>query len=98
MAKFALQNNYFEFNSKTKEQISGTAIGTNFTPPYACIFMDKEQTKFLDKELLNPWVLLRYIDDIFFVQTHGEESLQKFVDKLNNFHPGLRFSSKISVH
>ena len=42
MAKFALQNNYFEFNSKTKEQISGTAIDTNFTPPYACIFMDKE--------------------------------------------------------
>ena len=40
MAKFILQNNYFEFNGETKQQISGTAIGTKFTPPYACIFMD----------------------------------------------------------
>ena len=28
MAKFVLQNNYFEFNGETKQQISGTAIGT----------------------------------------------------------------------
>ena len=39
MAKFVLQNNYFEFNGETKQQISGTAIGTKFAPPYACIFM-----------------------------------------------------------
>ena len=40
MAKFVFQNNYFEFNGETKQQISGTAIGTKFAPPYACIFMD----------------------------------------------------------
>ena len=34
MAKFVLQNNYFEFNGETKQQISGTAIGTQFAPPY----------------------------------------------------------------
>ena len=28
MAKFVLQNNYFELNGETKQQISGTAIGT----------------------------------------------------------------------
>ena len=95
MATFVLKNNFFEFNSKTKQQISGTAIGTNFTPPYACIFMDKVETEFLDKELLKPWVWLRYIDDIFFVLTHGEESLQKFLEHLNDFHPGLRFTSEI---
>ena len=33
MAKFVLKNNYFEFNSKVKQQISGTAIGTKFAPP-----------------------------------------------------------------
>ena len=32
MAKFVLQNNYFEFNGETKQQISGTAIGTKFAP------------------------------------------------------------------
>ena len=28
MSKFVLQNNYFELNGETKQQISGTAIGT----------------------------------------------------------------------
>ena len=40
MAEFILKNNYFEFNGECKQQISGTAIGTKFAPPYACIFMD----------------------------------------------------------
>ena len=49
MAEFVLKNSFFEFNSKFKQQISGTAIGTKFAPPYACIFMDKVETEFLDK-------------------------------------------------
>ena len=32
MARFVLQNNYFEFNGIVKQQISGTAIGTKFAP------------------------------------------------------------------
>ena len=34
-AEFVLKNNYFEFNGKVKQQISGTVIGTTFAPPYA---------------------------------------------------------------
>ena len=37
MAKFVLQNNYFEFNGETKQQISATAIGTKLAPPYVYI-------------------------------------------------------------
>ena len=48
MAKFVLKNNYFEFNGKVKQQISGTAIGTKFATLYACIFMDEVETSFLD--------------------------------------------------
>ena len=44
MARFVLENNYFEFNGDVKKQISGTAIGTKFAPPYACIFMDDLET------------------------------------------------------
>ena len=32
----------------------------------------------------------------FFVWTHGEESLQQFLEHLNDFYPGLRFTSEIS--
>ena len=47
MAQFVLQNNYFEFNGETKQQISCTAIGPTFAPPYAGIFMDQVESEFL---------------------------------------------------
>ena len=40
MVDFVLKNNLFEFAFKFCKQISGIAIGTNFAPSYACIFMD----------------------------------------------------------
>ena len=64
MAKFVPQNNYFESNGETKQQISGTAIGTKFAPPYAYIFMDQVESEFLKTQI--PLVWFRYIDDIFF--------------------------------
>ena len=59
--------------------MSGTAIGTKFAPPYACIFMDRLENEFLDTQILKPLVWLRYIDDIFFIWTHSEEELKKFM-------------------
>ena len=65
MADFVLKNNYFELNKQIKQQISGTAIGTKLAPPYACLFMDKIETAFLETQELQPLVWFRYIDDIF---------------------------------
>ena len=56
MAKFLLQNNYFELNGQTKQQISGTAVGTRFAPPYACIFMDQVESEFLKTQTPQPLV------------------------------------------
>ena len=67
MARFVLKSNYFEFDSKIKQQVSGTTIGATFAPPYACIFMDRVEAEFLEKEHMKLWVWLRYIDGIFFV-------------------------------
>ena len=67
MARFVLENNYFEFNGDIKKQISGTAIGPKFAPPYACIFMDDLETIFLQAQSLQLLVWFRYIDDIFFI-------------------------------
>ena len=38
---------FWGFNGETKQQISGTAVGTKFAPPYACIFMDQVESEFL---------------------------------------------------
>ena len=67
MADFVLKNNCFEFNGQIKQQISGTAIGTKFGPPYVWLFMDKIETAFLETQELQPLVWFRYIDDTFFI-------------------------------
>ena len=65
MAEVVLRNNYFQFNSNLKHQISGTAIGTKFAPPYACIYMDYIKNQFLKNGQSQPWIWFRHIDDIF---------------------------------
>ena len=82
MAGFVLKNNYFEFNGSIKQQISGTAIGTKFAPPYACIFMDKFETNFLKTQTLQPLVWFRYINDVFLF-------MDSWRGKSNNFYTTL---------
>ena len=96
MAEFVLKNNYFEFNSTFKHQISGTAIGTKFAPPYACIFMDYIEREFLKSEQIQPWIWFRYIDEIFFIWIASEKELDEFLNRLNSFHPNLRFAHERS--
>ena len=40
--------------------------------------------------------MLAYIDDIFFIWTHGEEKLTQFLNELNNFHSNLKFTYETS--
>ena len=51
MAEFVLKNNYFEFNGKAKQQLSGTAIRTKFAPPYTCIFMNQVEIEFNEPQV-----------------------------------------------
>ena len=92
MTEFVIKNNLFEFNSKFFKQISVTAIGTKFAPPYACIFMDYIETEFLKYQEIKPWLRKRFMDDIFFIWRDTEKNLDKLLDDLNKFYPNLRFT------
>ena len=37
-----------------------------------------------------------YIDDIFFIWEHGEEPLEKFLNKLNTFYPLINCTGEYS--
>ena len=96
MAEFVLKNNSFEFNSNVKHQISGTTIDTKFNPPYACIYRDYIENHFLKNEQIQPWIWFRYIDEICFIWTASEKELDYFLERLNNFHPNLKFAHERS--
>ena len=90
MADFVLANNFFEFNNEFYQQISGTAMGTKFAPPYACLFIDwLEEHETCE---IKPWAYFRYIDDIFIIWTEGKDKLNTFFDKSNSFHPAIKFT------
>ena len=68
MAEFVLKSNFFAFSSKIKQQVLGTVIGTKFAP---CLFIDKSETSFLETQKLQFLVLLRYMNDIFYMDAWG---------------------------
>ena len=82
MTEFVLKNNFFEFNGVVKRQKSGTAIDTKCAPPYACIFMDEVETEFLKSEELQPFLWLRYTDDIFLYGLMEKRSSLSFLMNL----------------
>ena len=62
--------------------------------------MDKTEADFLKTQELQPFVWLRYIDDIFFIWMHGETEIKKFMEGLS-FLLNLQFtyeSSKKELH
>ena len=43
-----------------------------------------------------PMIWWRYIDNIFFIWEHGQESLRDFIDQLNLFHPTIKCNAEYS--
>ena len=54
--------------------------------------MDEVETEYLETQRFKPLVLLRFINDIFFIWTYGKENLQNFMNNLNNFKFNLKFT------
>ena len=93
-----LNQNFFTFNNEYFLQIHGTTMGTPMAPTYANIFM-----AVLEKELLLnapggliPLEWIRFIDDIFAIWTHGIETLNKFLDYINELHRTIKFDYTFS--
>ena len=96
LLNIVLEGNIFIFNGQVYQQCKGTAMGTKMAPSFANIFMAKLEQKFLSTQTLQPTTWKRYIDDIFCLWPHNLSQLQSFLDKLNNFHPTIKFTWSIS--
>ncbi len=88
-----LKENYFTFKYQLYLQKHGTAMGTKMAPSFANIFMGALEKSLLSSAPghLTPLLWKRFIDDIFLIWTHGEESFQTFIKHLNSVHPTIKF-------
>ena len=96
LLNLVLKKNAFEFNGDYYLQISGTAMGTKCAPSFANLTMHKFELDFVYNYRLKPLCYYRFIDDIFFIWTHGREELDNFIQHLNGCHPTIKFTSEIS--
>ena len=96
LAECVLKNNIFEHDGRYYHQKQGTAIGTKMAPPYAILFLAELEERLLANSDLKPTVWWRYIDDVFMIWEHGEESLQEFLSYLNSAHPTIKFTAEYS--
>ena len=56
--------------------------------------MDDLEEKILKDTELKPRIWWKYIDDIFFIWEHREDSLKQFIETLNACHPTIKFTAE----
>ena len=98
LTKFILEHNYFVFdeNNSFYVQTKGTSMGTKMAPQYANLFMHIIETKLFEKTPHLPLFYVRFIDDCFFLWTHGRETLNKFIDDFNGINESTTLTAEIS--
>ena len=97
LMEIVLTHNNFIFGEDNYLQISGTSMGTKMAPSMACLFMGLLESRLLLSSPKAPLMWTRYIDDIFFIWTHGSEELDSFLQMCNNFHSSIKFTSESST-
>ena len=60
--------------------------------------MDKTETMFLKSQESKPLVWFWYIDDVFFIWTHGKEKPEKFLNEFSNYHPNIKSPNDFKKH
>ena len=92
LIRIILTMNNFTFNSKHYLQKHGTAMGTRIAPSYANLFLSNFERDAVLNSPHQPYLWLRFIDDIFMIWNAGPEKLKVFVDYLNNLHSTIKLT------
>ena len=72
-------------------------MGTKLATSFANIFMGDFEDKFVYSYPVKPLIRKRFIDDIFFIWTYGDNKLKDFVTHLNNCHDTIKFTREQSL-
>ena len=90
LAHIVLHNNVFQFNGDHYTQIHGCAMGSRFSPSYACCFMAYLEEDWLKHAPIKPILYKRYIDDILIIMQGPAENIKHFADYINTQHATIK--------
>ena len=88
----------FRFQNEYYLQQDGVAMGSPLAPIMADVFMTKIETKLNRFSVNKPVLWLRYVDDIFCLFNTELNKILKFQERINNWHPNLKFTLEIETN
>jgi hypothetical protein len=91
-----LKNNNFKFKDRHYMQTEGTAIGSRLGMNYACTYMGEWENTLLHESNQTPLAYWRFVDDIWGIWQHGEQSLLEFQTRANAIHPRITVELRYS--
>ena len=101
LLRMALQNNFFNFDSKICKQTDGVAMGSPLGPSLANVFLCFHEQVWLNdcQEDFKPVYHRRYVDDIFALFC-SPDHLENFTNYLNSKHKniGFTYEKKVTIH
>ena len=92
MLDFILKHRTFKFMDTYIHQILGTSMGTRMAPPYANLFMGKEECTIILTFLHLIYFWKCFIDDIFFIFLGSHSQLKFLMTFMNTISPTIKYA------
>lgn len=89
-----LKRNDFEFNNRIFLQVCGTAMGKNYAPSLANIYLKKFDKAARSGFYIKPKLYHRFLDDIFIIFPGTVAQLREYQDFLNSIIDGIKVELK----
>ena len=93
---FILKHSTFKFMDTHICQILGTSMGTRMAPPYASLFMGKEERTIILTFLHLIYFWKSFIDDIFFIFLGSHSQLKSLMTFMNTISPTIKYTFTFS--
>ena len=72
-------------------------MGKRMVPSFANLFMDNLEDRLLTWTSARPYIWWHYINNIFAVWDKGQDKLNVFLRKTNEFHHSIKFTAGFSM-
>lgn len=92
LLELTLKNNDFSFNGQTYLQIFGTAMGKNFAPNCANLYLKEFDRRAVTDFHIQPLFFFRFLDDTFLLWPGTVQQLHEYETFLNTIIPDIKIT------